>query len=1025
MTAWPRSPWKVNKFVEFAFKILRTGHAFYRSENGVPGSGLELEAVYQDLKVISGTLCSTVYDSISKDEKAIATLGADCQTDCDHLLQILQSLRSSGSKRKSFQFAVKYVWKGKQEIEALLARLRDKHQALDLHISAITNKTVQRLDIDLQRLSQLSAKNEAHHKTRLDEIDRSLQEIKHTLSSAPGACRLISSSDVKSLTSKLSDLSESEESIAKEQAILSSLDFERRTARYESISEAHKKTFDWVFDDAKRKALGAEKFFEWIKTSGEVFWISGKPGSGKSTFIKFLADHEQILKAASVWSAPDDVLIASHYFWNAGGSMQNSQAGFFQGVLYDILRQKPNITRHVCSDRWRFYTLQSHQRGWGLKELQQSFDYLSGTRSSVGLKILLFVDGLDEYEGDHIDLCRFIKELAGKSSNIKICAASRPWNAFEESFGWNIQHRIKIHELTYNDNRLDSLPSDLESLYRHLLLSVDPHYHQKTAEILLLRSDLTGDPDWEVFSLHERSYTDTRYVHRITPLTLTEGESDLEQKALTRHIMGRCRGLLEVDSYWVEWIHRTANDFTKTAEMQDHLKRKCRPSFHAAIAEMHARIACFIRSSGSRPLSETMVLGYVMSMNRRWLPIFSTVTQRIWHDSGVFIHDPFKEEELLEVLDHIHTSLLSSTECITITSELDLTQKIPASSPPDWQNHGSIQPIDSGFVPDLILSLGLWRYALRKLELQPDYFKHSICPALQFVLRHSLEAEDTYGTNLLHQLLDKGYNLNQKYLKIHEAVAFGHINDESHPDLEMPSFHDSKTPWISCIESLQLSLSYSETRRVEKMMHRHKWATLCPLTETDDEHSGSDFAVKTHYLLHYLKSGVLAMLLRYGADPNAQSTPFTTAWTSFVCAGLTEPMLLQVEDAYLETLDEFLHNAADLGATTIGLALDPGNTRTRLPWKLVTGWDMFCEHLEHLTPKYGDARMISFIGKITSRMIEYAIETNWPFGRLPEILAEVFPEHMHVPMMQLMERHPAKQLENSWVASFASWFLAK
>lgn len=770
--------------------------------------------------------------------------------------------------------------------------------------------------------------------------------------------------------------------------------------------------------------------------------------------------------------------------------MQNSQAGFFRGVLYDILRQKPNIARHVCSDRWSLHTLLSQQRGWSVKELQQSFDYLSGTRSSVGLKILLFVDGLDEYEGDHIDLCRFIKELAGKSSNIKICAASRPWNAFEESFGWNIQHRIKIHELTYNDvlqcsqsrltehprwnqlikesgelqslsreitsraqgvflwvklvteslrdgmtdynttselrNRLDSLPSDLESLYRHLLLSVDPHYHQKMAEILLLRSDLTGDPDWEVFALHERSYTDTRYVHRITPLTLAEGESVLEQKALTRHIMGRCRGLLEVDSYWVEWIHRTAKDFIKTAEMQDYLERKCRASFQAAIAEMHARIACFIRSSGSRPLSEAMVLGYVMSMNRRWLiPIFSAVTRRIWHDSGVFIHDPFKEKELFEVLDHLHTSLVSSTECITITSELDLTQKIPASSPPDWQNHGSIQPIDSGFVPDLILSLGLWRYALPKLELQSDYFKHSICPALQFVLRHSLEAEDTHGTNILHQLLDKGYNLNQKYMKIHEAVAFGHINDESHPDLEMASFHDSKTPWISCIESLQLSLSYNETRRVEKMMHRHKWATLCPLTETDDEYSGNAFAVKTHYLLHYLRSGVLSMLLRYGANPNAQSTPFTTAWTSFVCAGLTEPMLLEVEDAYLETLDGFLYNAADLGATTIGLTLDPGGTRTRLPWKLITGWDMFCEHLEHLTPKYGDARMISFIGKITSRMIEYAIETNWPFGRLPEILTEVFPEHMQIPMMQLMERHPAKQLESSWVASFASWFLTK
>lgn len=806
--------------------------------------------------------------------------------------------------------------------------------------------------------------------------------------------------------------------------------------------------------------------------------------------MKFLADHEQILQAASAWSAPDDVLIASHYFWNAGESMQNSQAGFLQGVLYDILRQRPKITRRVCSHRWSLSTPNSHLRGWALKELQQSFDYLSGTRSSLGLKILLFVDGLDEYEGDHVDLCRFIKELAGESSNIKICAASRPWNAFEESFGWNIQHRINIHELTYNDvlqysqsrltehlqwnqlikesgdlqslnreitnraqgvflwvklvtkslrdgmtdynttielrNRLDSLPSDLESLYRRLLLSVAPHYHQKMAEMLLLRSDLTGDPDWEVFALHERSYTDVRYVHRITPFTLDEAESILERRALTRHIMGRCRGLLEVDSYWIEWIHRTANDFIKTAEMQESLKRKCRAGFRAAIAEMHARIACFIRSSGGRPLSEPMVLGYVMSMNRRWLiPIFSTVTRRIWHDSGVFIHDPFKEEELFEVLDYLLTSFLSGTKYITFTSELDLTQKISASSLPNWQDHGSIQPLDSGFMPDFILTLGLWRYALRRLELQPDYFKHTVCPALQIVLRHSLEAEDTYGTNLLHQLLEKGYHLNQKYLKIHESVTFGYINDESHPDLEMTTFYDSKTPWISCIESLRLSLSYNEMRGVEKILHRHRWATLCPLRDTDDGHSGSDSAVRTNYLLHYLKSGVLSMLLRYGADPNAQSTPFTTAWTSFVCAGLAEPMLLQVEDAYLEALDGFLQNAADLGATTIGLTLDAGGTRTRLPWKLITGWDMFCEHLEHLAPKYGDARMVSFIGKITSRMIEYAIETNWPFGRLPEILTEVFPEHMQIPMMQLMERHPAKQLENSWLASFASWFLTK
>lgn len=97
-------------------------------------------------------------------------------------------------------------------------------------------------------------------------------------SSIRGATQPISASDVRDLSSQLSQVSLSERDVAKEQAILHSLDYERRTARYEAISEAHRKTFNWLFDDAERKALGAEKFFDWIKSSGEVFWISGKPG---------------------------------------------------------------------------------------------------------------------------------------------------------------------------------------------------------------------------------------------------------------------------------------------------------------------------------------------------------------------------------------------------------------------------------------------------------------------------------------------------------------------------------------------------------------------------------------------------------------------------------------------------------------------------------------------------------------------------------------------------------------------------
>lgn len=127
----------VLQFVEFAFKIARAGQAFYRSEDGVE-SGLELKDVYEKLQALNGQLSLTINNGMSKDEKAVAELGDSCRVDCDHLLQITQKLQSQGKKWKSFRSAVRYVWKDKQEIEALQSRLRDKQQTLNLYISSIT-----------------------------------------------------------------------------------------------------------------------------------------------------------------------------------------------------------------------------------------------------------------------------------------------------------------------------------------------------------------------------------------------------------------------------------------------------------------------------------------------------------------------------------------------------------------------------------------------------------------------------------------------------------------------------------------------------------------------------------------------------------------------------------------------------------------------------------------------------------------------------------------------------------------------
>lgn len=64
---------------------------------------------------------------------------------------------------------------------------------------------------------------------------------------------------------------------------------------------------------------------------------------------------------------------------------------------------------------------------------------------AAATRYCIFLDGLDEYEGDHYDLLEFLQAFEN-SSNVKICVSSREWNIFESSYGRrqaNLQMRIQ------------------------------------------------------------------------------------------------------------------------------------------------------------------------------------------------------------------------------------------------------------------------------------------------------------------------------------------------------------------------------------------------------------------------------------------------------------------------------------------------------------------------------------------------------------------------------------------------------
>ncbi|KAM0463838.1 hypothetical protein ACHAO4_000562 [Trichoderma viride] len=230
--------------------------------------------------------------------------------------------------------------------------------------------------------------------------------------------------------------------IQKQESILQTLNFNQLHERELAVGEAHEGTATWIFDETK-----PTNFVKWLKKSNGMYWITGKPGSGKSTLMKFLTDHPKTLQYLMEWANGNDLIVAKHYFWNPGTTMQKSQEGLFRALLHQILGQRPELIPIVCADRWNapYY---ERSFPWTIKQLAEAFQRLGGLEN-VQWKICLFIDGLDEYDGEPTDVIDIIHKI-GESEKIKICISSRPWIEFSDAFGGN-QPKLELQNFTRED----------------------------------------------------------------------------------------------------------------------------------------------------------------------------------------------------------------------------------------------------------------------------------------------------------------------------------------------------------------------------------------------------------------------------------------------------------------------------------------------------------------------------------------------------------------------------------------------
>jgi hypothetical protein len=214
--------------------------------------------------------------------------------------------------------------------------------------------------------------------------------------------------------------------------------------RHATIANAHKKTFDWIFHHNRStvESVGpipfeiADKqgsFMNWLFGDKSLYWITGKPGSGKSTLMKYLYDDKRTLDSASCWSGKNELIAAGFFFWNSGTSMQMSRMGLLQTLLHQCLKGHNDLIPTIFPTRWTNYTLfGGDARPFTWLELTNALKILI---SMDRFNFLLFIDGLDEFDGPPSEMGSLVLELSRISpQTIKLCVSSRPWLVFEESF---------------------------------------------------------------------------------------------------------------------------------------------------------------------------------------------------------------------------------------------------------------------------------------------------------------------------------------------------------------------------------------------------------------------------------------------------------------------------------------------------------------------------------------------------------------------------------------------------------------
>ncbi|KAI1413392.1 hypothetical protein F5Y13DRAFT_198678 [Hypoxylon sp. FL1857] len=510
------------QFIEYGYKVIVVAKELHESGQDATQSNETTAFLTREMRELSLRVMNDLPESdLTDDEKALSQLAQQCSQLSNKLLVLLDSLKVKGQRRK------------RDVVTAVFRNIRKRGEREQLR-ACLDNYRAQ-LNVQVTRMSRSDLVRKLEH--TIDTVSVSQQEILY-LKDHVQKLQQTSMIDSSHMVAFFRELQEVVEVQSRQLAILQSIRYPRMHDRFENVEVAHRKTFEWLLrgpedsqgnrerdtEDANENQTSSydqtnplirekyrqyREFVTWLQggnaphpgdvtslgmssnaSSSEflhkrsIFRITGKPGAGKSTLMKFICGNDATSEYLKAWSGQKHLICAKAFFWRLGNDEQKSLAGLANCLLHQILEAAPALIPIAFPSAWKSdcpNPVSFDPNGTQAFELLLRSDGVFEKH-----KMIFFIDGLDEFDGHPIKL---IREIIGWTKrhpgDLKICVSSRQLNEFE--VGFKDYPWLRIQEWTRDD--IKTFVTDRFDEISDLYTSVDEHDLNTLAEVIVDKAE--------------------------------------------------------------------------------------------------------------------------------------------------------------------------------------------------------------------------------------------------------------------------------------------------------------------------------------------------------------------------------------------------------------------------------------------------------------------------------------------------------------------------------------------------------